>query len=546
MHINLPRIFALFLSFSVFQSVDGQILKTTLPIVIINTNNQSIPDNAKITADLKIIDNGTENTDLGSPNIYNGKIGIELRGSSSQIFPKKAYGFETRDIAGQDLEVPLFGWPKESDWILFASYNEKSLLHNVTAMEMSRRMGVYASRTNYVEVILNNVYQGVYVLMEKIKRAEGRVNISKLEPQDIDGDKLTGGYIIKVDKNTGTTLGSWVSQFQSISTGVPRNISILYDSPKDITQVQKNYIKKYVDEFESTLNGWRYDDPALGYRKYIDVNSFVKFFIINEVARSIDGYRISTYLYKDRDSNGGKLTIGPPWDFDIAMGNADYCQGSRFDLYAYKFNDICPNDGLQVPFWWSRLLSDQNFVNDMRREYDYQRKNGILKTANLHKLIDSLKTVIEVPQQRNFQKWPIIGTYVWPSPQPIASSWQGEVNEMKNWLENRLLWLDNIFPKSTVSTNENDAKFDLKILPNVIASQTDFNVEINMSQSDMVKLSIIDVQGKTIVRNRLDLQQGKNILSSTELNAPRLSKGLYLVAIEDSNQNTLTLKMIVE
>ena len=144
-----------------------------LPLVFIDTQGRTIRDEPKTEALIQIIDNGEGKVNKsGDTPVFVEKIGIEYRGSSSQMFPKKPYGFETWDDKGEDLDVSLFGWPEESDWILFASYNEKSLIHNVLAMRIAREMGLYASRTKYVELYVNKDYQGVYVLLEKVKRDE--------------------------------------------------------------------------------------------------------------------------------------------------------------------------------------------------------------------------------------------------------------------------------------------------------------------------------------------------------------------------------------
>ena len=175
---------------------------SNLPIIIINTNGQTILDDPKITADMGIIYNGVgvRNNVTDPMNHYNGKIGIETRGQSSQMFPMKSYGIELRDIAGNSQDKALFGLPKESDWVLYAPYTDKTLMRNFLAYTMSREMGHWAANCRYVEVVVNGDYRGVYVFMEKIKRGSGRVNIPKIAATDISGDEVTGGYIFSLDK----------------------------------------------------------------------------------------------------------------------------------------------------------------------------------------------------------------------------------------------------------------------------------------------------------------------------------------------------------
>ncbi len=493
------------------QQIHSQTLTSTLPIVIIETNNkENVVDFTKITASMKIINNGSLNKESNLPNEYNGYIGIEYRGSSSQSFPKKAYSIETRNVDGSDNDQSIFGWPKESDWVLYASYNEKSLMHNVFAMELSKRLGMYASRTKYVEVKLNGEYLGVYVFMEKIKVAKGRVDIAKLNETDVSGDELSGGYIVKIDKFTGANHGGWVSPILT-STFPNRQVFFQFDAPKSINDQQKNYIQNYVEKFEVALKGAGFMDSVSGYRKYAEYKSFIHYFILNEISRNIDGYRLSTYLYKDKDSKNGKLAIGPPWDYDIAFGNADYCQGNRYDLWGYKFNEICPDDGFHVPFWWARLLQDSFFVKELRKEYDGLRKNGILKTSNLHAMVDSLQQVLQVPQQRNFNQWPIIGQYVWPSPDPIPSTWQGEVNELKTWLSNRMAWLDDNLPKVKASpTQEYKGLAKLNIYPN--PSKQTATIELYIDQNRLVVWQLFNSTGTMVYDFKKFHTEGRNVL----------------------------------
>jgi len=172
-----------------------------LPLVFINTNGREIPDELKILVDIGITWNGEgeDNYTSGEFNHYYGKVGIEIRGSSSQMFPKKSYGFETRNQVGEDIDFPILGLPEEGDWILYAPYSDKSLIRNVLTFSLAKPLGHYASMCRFVELFLNNEYQGIYVLMEKIKREDTRVDIATLNPDEPEGEDLTGGYIVKLE-----------------------------------------------------------------------------------------------------------------------------------------------------------------------------------------------------------------------------------------------------------------------------------------------------------------------------------------------------------
>ncbi|HMR57666.1 MAG TPA: CotH kinase family protein, partial [Cyclobacteriaceae bacterium] len=163
-----------------------QTLSSNLPIVVINTAGATILDDPKIVADMGIIDNGPgqRNSVTDTYNNYSGKIGIEIRGSSSQSFPKKQYSIELRDATGEGVSAPLLGLPPEEDWVLFAPYNDKTLMRDVLAYKIGRDLNRYAPRTRFCELVLNGNYEGIYVLIEKIKRDNNRVDINKLNPDE--------------------------------------------------------------------------------------------------------------------------------------------------------------------------------------------------------------------------------------------------------------------------------------------------------------------------------------------------------------------------
>jgi hypothetical protein len=498
-------------------SANAQLSTSKLPIFIINTKGQSIKDEPKILAELKVVYNGEgkDNKLTDTQFHYNSFVGIEYRGSSSQMFPKKGLGIELRTEKGENNPLALCGLPEDSDWILFASYNEKSLMHNVLSMSFARQMGMNASRTKYVEVVINNSYQGVYVLMEKIKVDKNRVDIATLKPEDVSGDELTGGYIVKIDKSTGTNYGTFRSNYTN-ANGFANQY--FYHLPKTINDTQKNYIRAYIRKFEDAIYAKDFKDELKGYHQYVDLSSFAKMFIINEVSRNIDGYRISSYFSKDKDSKGGKLTASPPWDYDISYGNADYCEGSRYDLWAYKFNEICPRDGFQVPVFWERMISDPKFIGELRNIYFEQRKKGgVLDHDRIVKEIDGLKENLGEAAIRNFQKWPIIGTYVWPSPQPIPQTWDLEIVELKNWIYNRLTWMDRNFPEEFVLTSNELPSENLQItaFPNPFVDK--LQVKILSQKAQKAEVTFSDITGRMILKKNIELVEGENFVDFDQI-----------------------------
>ena len=193
------------------------IFSTSLPLIIINTTETpEIYDEPRVPAHMGIVNNGAGqmNSIFDPYNAYDGRIEIEIRGASSQMFPKKNYGFETQLEDGSNNNISLLGMPEENDWILHGPYADKSLLRNVLAYYMARRTGHYAPRTRLCELIVNDDYRGVYMLTERIKRDENRVDVAKLTPEDIEGDELTGGYILQIDRDNEDIDGDgWYSNF---------------------------------------------------------------------------------------------------------------------------------------------------------------------------------------------------------------------------------------------------------------------------------------------------------------------------------------------
>ena len=417
-----------------FIEEETSVEKTPLKLIKINTYGKEIVDEPKISGFFQIFQ--------GSDLIEEHNIGIEIRGSSSQYFPKKSYGFETWDESGEDLDVSLAGYPEEEDWILYGPFSDKSLIRNVLIYRLSNLIGRYATKTSFYNLQINDEFLGLYVLMEKIKRDKNRVDISKNRSDDI-----SGGYIIKIDKITGDgdTLNediAFMSEYTKDGVkGINKNVHFLYEYPKnrDISDEQKNYIQGYMRGFEDAMASENFTSESEGYKKYIDVDSFIDFFILNEITRNVDAYRISTFMHKDIND---KLKMGPIWDFNIAFGNADYCEGGLTNGWAYQFNEACPADGMLVPFWWDRLMQDPYFTNALEERWTSLRLNE-LSDINIMGIVDKLVGELEDSDAitQNFGKWLILGTYIWPN-NFIGNRHSEEITYLKEWIEARLSWMD--------------------------------------------------------------------------------------------------------
>jgi spore coat protein CotH len=380
---------------------------------------------------------------------YDGRIGIEFRGATSQtVFPKKSYGIETWDDDNVDIDASILSMPAEEDWILYGPYSDKTLLRNRLIYTLATNMGNYASRTLFVDLSIDDEDQGLYVWMEKLKRDKERIDISKLNPDENSGEDLTGGYILKIDKTVGSNLGDGYNEQNSFTSVQPppnasddQAIRFLYEYPdaEDISTAQKDYISGYVADFEAALASDDFDDISTGYQAYIDVPSFIDFFILNEVSNNIDGYRLSTFMHKDKND---KLKMGPIWDFNLSFGNANYCGGEANDVWAYQFNERCNGDFWLVPFWWERLLEDEAYVAELQDRWRSLR-SGILSEAAILQQIDldveRLLTADAI--QRNDEIWSVIGEGVWPNAF-VGESYVAEVDYMKDWIRERLIWLD--------------------------------------------------------------------------------------------------------
>ena len=438
-----------FVSLNVFAQVT--LISSKLPIIIIDTNGQTIPDEPKITASMKIIDkgNGERNYVNDPANVYNGKIGIEIRGHSSQMFPKKQYGIELRDDAGNDISVSILGMPSESDFVLNASYTDKSLLRNVIAYKLGNDLGRYASRTKFCEVIINNQYMGIYILQEKVKRDKNRVNIKKIATADTTGDAVTGGYILKIDRiDPGDKYFN--SEYPSVFPNTPSKpspISYIIEYPKaeDIQLAQYKYIKNFIYDFETSLTKSTYNDPFDGYYDFIDIDAWVDYYLVSEFTKATDAYRLSAYLHKDRNSINGKLIYGPLWDYDLAFGLADYGDGWKADGWVAQ---NYPYEGIwSPPFWTRKIFNDPVFFNRLAKRW-HTIKQSVFEPSLLVKFIDANILSIAEAVNRNFSKWPELfnpNVYIWPNKNRF-SNYNDEILYLKSWIVQRYNWMDKTLP----------------------------------------------------------------------------------------------------
>jgi hypothetical protein len=426
---------------------DCAAFSSNLPIVVVDSFGFNV--NIESAASMKypfrrsyavFIDTNpdTGRSTFGSTPNFAGRTGIKVRGQSSAGWEKKSYSFETWDEYNSDTDVSLLGLPAESDWALYGPYSDKTLIRNVLAYKWSNEMGRYAPRTQLVEVFFNmdggpiklrdndtsygadTDYVGVYVLTEKIKRSPDRVAITKLAPYDNTEPALTGGYILQHDWGGP---GFWVG-----------NGFWEYFEPEadELTETQKDYIAAYVNEFDQVLMGPDFADPVNGYANYIDPTSFIDHHLLVEMPKNGDGFRHSFFMFKDR---GGKLNLGPIWDWNLSLGTYD--SYSAWEPEGWYYPIIYGHVGVR---WCIRLLEDPEFRLRYADRWFALREN-LFATDRLLGDMDDYAAYLDEAQARNFIRWPILSTYVMFN-KYVWHTYPAGIDYMKQFLQDRLIWMD--------------------------------------------------------------------------------------------------------
>jgi hypothetical protein len=507
--------------------------ESNIPIIVINTNGQTIVDEPKIIASLGIIDNvGTINRITDPFTSQVDYIGIEIRGSSSQMFEKKSYGFETRTSTGDNYNVALLGLPSENDWVLYGPYTDKSLMRNALTYYLGNKTGHWTPHTRYCELYINGDYRGVYLLIEKIKRDNNRVNISKLEPTEISGSDLTGGYILSIDRPDDLY---WISPYKGLNGYSDIVINYIYPDFSTMPDQQKQYIKTYVTSFENALNGPNYLDPSIGYRGYSEINSFIDYFLINEFSRNVDGYRLSTFFYKDK---GGKLTMGPLWDYDLAFGNADYYDG--FNTQGWVVQGVGTGDSFQIPFWWTKMQTDTYFNVAMKTRWLELRQSS-LKRDSIYNYIDSVANLLSDAHVRNFDRFKILGLYVWPN-YFIGQTYEDEIGYLKNWISQRLDWMDQqISLISKIDDNPIGNAYESYAFPNPFIDRLTIRTEI--FTKSIVEVRIFNILGQMVYSEKNQFNPG-----TVDFKIPtgifEKNEGIYVYEIRVDGKQLISRKLI--
>jgi hypothetical protein len=357
-----------------------------LPVVRIGTP-RAVPDGPKLPARMAM------------PG-YRGRVGIETRGHSSQRFPKRSYAIELRDARGEDRKVALLGMPADGDWVLYAPYNDKTLMRNVVAYETAAAFGRYAPRTRFVELRLNGRYRGVYVLTER---------------PELGGDRVAGDALLE-----------FTFPWQARSKGAHFFIrggrrAVVWDDPEraDLSRRRARAIAGRVRAAERALYG-----PG-DWRRHVDEPSAVDFALIQELFKSQDAFLASTYMALQAD---GRLHLGPVWDFDISMGNSG--SGTSGHLSGWL---------LERRNWSGRLYQDDAFAAGMAARWRELRARGL--RAHVLGAVDRAAAALHGSVNRNFRRWPVLDRPLWPNPR-ARGSYQAELRYLRSWLSRRIAWID--------------------------------------------------------------------------------------------------------
>ena len=354
---------------------------------------------------------------------FTSKAGVRGRGNSTWFMAKKPYRVKL------DSKASLLGMSNDKDWALLANHTDKTLLRNIAAFEISRIAGMsWTPASKSIDFFLNGDYQGVYSLTEHVKVSKERLNMVLVEPSDNEGEALTGGYLLELDFHFDEPY-----KFKTDLEQLP----IMFKDPDEPTAAQFEYVKNYFNQAEQILYSSNFQDPEEGYRKYINVESFINYYIVQELSKNVDGnMRGSCYLAIRRN---GKIEAPLVWDFDIAFGNADHITWEQGASSAGP-------DGWFIKTrspWFDRFFEDPYFVSELKKRW-----NELKPTLNnVPSFIEERALELEVSQTKNFSP-KANGGAGWSIIQPewntsiIRGSYTAEVNYLIYFVESRLQWLD--------------------------------------------------------------------------------------------------------
>ena len=390
-----------------------------LPIVKIKTNQvvgPAMDKSSYVEGSLEIIGDGNfeglEKTNMKIKGRGNSTWWICTDASAGAVVGKCPYQVKFGD------KTSVLGMPEDKKWVLLAEKSDKSMIRNKIARYMGELSDLeYTPNAEYVELFINEDYQGTYLIGQKVEESSNRVDI---------GDD---GYLIEIDTDANNRIDSDDIIFKptiwsSIHTDGVFNIK---DPDIDYGSDEFHLIENYINEFESVLYSNNFNSPGSGYESYIDVDSLIDWFLINEIAKTVDARWYSSIYFSYIP--GEKIKMGPIWDFDLSYGNLNYSDAQYTSEFYIKQNN-----------WIDKLYQDEVFVEKVKIRYSYYHS----KLDDIKNKIDEFAKYIDKSQKANFERWDILGVYVWPNP-VYDLTYEEEVERLKNWIEERMNWLNSNF-----------------------------------------------------------------------------------------------------
>jgi hypothetical protein len=484
-------------------------------IMRINTYGTDITENNRIRGTLATVWNpsGGTNTSASSADDVYTNILIKKRGQFSlQAFPKHGYAIESQDRDWEDTDISPLGLPEEEDWVLHGPFGDRSLMRNAVAFHLARETGHYASKSRYVELFINGEYEGLYLLLEKIKRDKNRVDIAKLKEDEISGDDLSGGYIWRQDWGD----EDWLSN-TNLQNGNAIPYQYVYPKPEDIVIEQQTYLQAAVDSFEQALENT--GAPYMGkyWDEYIDMNSFVDYFLTQELTRNVDGYRASTYFHKDKHSKDAKIKAGPVWDFNFSLGLTASCFGWKYDGWAY--DGICTD---LHPEWWEKLANTPAFADAVNCRWK-ELKSSVWHPDTLVQLIDEQENLLAPAAQRDYIRWPIDSGTTPAQVYYVDSTFSGNVAIVRDFLVARIGWLDSnmIGTDCAIGIQESLPQNPIALYPNPASEVATFE-----SALPFESIIIRDLTGHEVYRFT-----NPHGLSRATIELSSFAQGLYICEV---------------
>jgi len=355
-------------------------------------------------------------SDTGGGTLVQAGMEIRGRGNTTWDFPKKPYRLRLTT------STALLGMPANRHWVLLANYSDKTMLRTDLAFALSRMLGMaWTPRSAFVDVQVNGRYQGVYQLVEHVRIGADRVNIPEMKATDTSATNITGGYLLEVDERRGEEFCFNSTMTRMVFCAANPETLLLPAWAR-----QRAYLQTYIARTDSAIFGSRFADSTVGYAAYLDVESVINYYVLQETLKNVDGgLRFGPYMSKQRN---GKLFFGPVWDFDLAIGNVNYDGADRTDGWHARKSE-----------WFVRLFQDPAFKARVAGRWTQLKSAGTIDS--LQRLVYSRANYLSVVQVRNFERWPILGTYVWPN-RVVTGSYDGETIALNVWLLGRIQWVN--------------------------------------------------------------------------------------------------------